>query len=787
MLNDVTISLDLNQLLGGDIDTRRTRVYVSTNVPNNTLIDTSTGEIRLGDEKVTVETDGTGSFTTWGVGADGNPTSWQTTVTVEYARVGARDRQIRTFGPFTIADADDGKMLAELEDQQAVPPNYQTTFTTSMETIRDEAEAARDAAVDISNIDTSDAVVEALVLNTGGAGPLTSAALSASYDRSGRIDARNFAADKSTITAEVLTAAVEAADGKQVLLVGDIDLGASGWNYTGTKAVNLVGTSGVTTITGLPGGVDGITGTVISITGTSGEPVNIRNIEVQAGGAATNNADARHRGIRIENRTGPVTVERARVRGCTNQSAVRIVGGSVVRVEGCDIADVFNTLPTKSSTGAIHITGVANKVLVTNNVVVAGADATAADIGIFLVGHQDFSFFVTEVIVSGNQVSGFGRHAIGATHEQPASSAFYSGELVITKNVVRDCAEQGIKVKLQKRVTITDNVIADCNTVPELAGELDGGINVQSASELVVTGNTIINDGTDGIRVDVKWPSAADGEDGTLGRANRVIANNTILDCAEYGIRVGTGSSDTAITGNTIVGSGSTGIYLYPGASATSEMEVRRISVTGNIVRNSGAVGISANSFDDVTITGNTITMSQTFGIFADNGTGLVIVGNTVLDSAQATTPSSAYGIRIGAVTEVLIVGNRSGNRQTTSQTHGISLSQAAVCANNYLDGNTSAPIQGSANVRGQFLNGAVFSKAAAYTQTYSTATRTHSTFTSTAVATTPSTSTTPFGYTTQDQADAIVTSLNALRQDVANAKQVLNSVIDDLQAYGLL
>lgn len=179
-LNDVTISLDLAQLLGGDIDTRRTRVYVSTNVPNNTLIDTSTGQIRLGDEKVTVETDGTGSFTTWGVGADGNPTSWQTTVTVEYARVGARDRQIRTFGPFTITDADDGKTLAELEDQQAVPPNYQTTFTASMETIRDEAEAARDAAVDISNIDTSDAVVEALVLNTGGAGPLTSAALSAS-------------------------------------------------------------------------------------------------------------------------------------------------------------------------------------------------------------------------------------------------------------------------------------------------------------------------------------------------------------------------------------------------------------------------------------------------------------------------------------------------------------------------------------------------------------------------------------------------------------------------------
>ena len=181
-LNNVTIHLDLNQLLGGDIDTRRTRVYVKTNVPNATLIDTSTGETRLGDEKVTLETDGTGSFTTWGVGADGNPTSWQTSVIVEYPRAGSRDRVTRTFGPYTITDADDGKNLAALEDQQAIPPNYQTAFTADMEAIRDEAEAARDAAVDISGISTSDDVVSTLIEGTGGAGPLTRSALSTSTE-----------------------------------------------------------------------------------------------------------------------------------------------------------------------------------------------------------------------------------------------------------------------------------------------------------------------------------------------------------------------------------------------------------------------------------------------------------------------------------------------------------------------------------------------------------------------------------------------------------------------------
>lgn len=55
------------------------------------------------------------------------------------------------------------------------------TAETNAETAQAAAEAARDDAVDISNISTSDAVVEALVKNTGGAGPLTSAALSATY------------------------------------------------------------------------------------------------------------------------------------------------------------------------------------------------------------------------------------------------------------------------------------------------------------------------------------------------------------------------------------------------------------------------------------------------------------------------------------------------------------------------------------------------------------------------------------------------------------------------------
>lgn len=104
-LYTATVWFDLHQILGGDFDPRRTKAYVTTNVENGTLIDESTGEIRMGDQTVTINSDGTGEFTTWSTidTTDGNPTSWQTSLHLDYARGGRRDRECRVFGPYTIS------------------------------------------------------------------------------------------------------------------------------------------------------------------------------------------------------------------------------------------------------------------------------------------------------------------------------------------------------------------------------------------------------------------------------------------------------------------------------------------------------------------------------------------------------------------------------------------------------------------------------------------------------------------------------------------------------------
>ncbi len=70
------------------------------------------------------------------------------------------------------------------------------------------------------------------------------------------------------------------------------------------------------------------------------------------------------------------------------------------------------------------------------------------------------------------------------------------------------------------------------------------------------------------------------------------------------------------------------------------------------------------------------------------------------------------------------------------------------------------------------------------YTQTYATAARTNPAMTATAVATTAA-ALAAYGYS-QAQADSIPVAINALTVDLLAVKQLVNGIVDDLQAKGL-
>ncbi len=94
--------------------------------------------------------------------------------------------------------------------------------------------------------------------------------------------------------------------------------------------------------------------------------------------------------------------------------------------------------------------------------------------------------------------------------------------------------------------------------------------------------------------------------------------------------------------------------------------------------------------------------------------------------------------------------------------------------------------VSGTMRVSGNigFYNTTPVARPAAYTQTYATATRTHSNIT----AATPSAyAAGANGYSTGAKASEVHAAVVAHQTDIANIKQVLNQVIDDLQAFGLL
>ena len=102
------------------------------------------------------------------------------------------------------------------------------------------------------------------------------------------------------------------------------------------------------------------------------------------------------------------------------------------------------------------------------------------------------------------------------------------------------------------------------------------------------------------------------------------------------------------------------------------------------------------------------------------------------------------------------------------------------------LDATTGTKIGTATTQKLGFYNSTPVVQPTAYTQTFATADKTHAARTAAAVVTTAATNVAPYGYS-QAQADAIVTAINAVQVDLADTAQLLNSLIDDLQALGLV
>lgn len=174
-----TVTGNVHKLLGATLPVRDVSVrWRSSNVAAGLpLIDKANNRFLLGAD--TVDVDENGDFTTGpqlidhATGStDVNPTGVQYYVDLVYNDPVTRKRTTLPLGPYSVtADGD----LSDLVNQQAELPDFRSDFM-------DQALAILAQQVDVSNIATTDDLVEALVKNTGGVGPKTSAALLTSID-----------------------------------------------------------------------------------------------------------------------------------------------------------------------------------------------------------------------------------------------------------------------------------------------------------------------------------------------------------------------------------------------------------------------------------------------------------------------------------------------------------------------------------------------------------------------------------------------------------------------------
>jgi len=168
--------------------------------------------------------------------------------------------------------------------------------------------------------------------------------------------------------------------------------------------------------------------------------------------------------------------------------------------------------------------------------------------------------------------------------------------------------------------------------------------------------------------------------------------------------------------------------------------------------------------------------------------------GTGVLEVHMPTNLADALSIKDSAG-DLIVFNTTTGTQRITltpaTTVTGVLTSNGGItmgdAKNIVVDTTTGTKIGTATTQKLGFYNATPIVKPTAFTQTYATAEKTLASLTASAVGTTGSTSTSPYGYTTAAQADSIFTQLNNLIADHADLAQVVNSIIDDLQSLGLV
>jgi hypothetical protein len=323
----------------------------------------------------------------------------------------------------------------------------------------------------------------------------------------------------------------------------------------------------------------------------------------------------------------------------------------------------------------VHFAGALQDIDVSHNTFVA--DATTPHTKAVLVANGT-SLNWRDFRATHNYCEGYTRGGIYTTDEDHEDALFDNGEVYVAGNMVRDCEQEGIKIKASGRVVVTGNIVVDCDQEPELAGNLQGAIHVNNRGIINVSDNIVIGATNNGIQA--IGLTGGDGSYSTgAGRSGFVISGNIIDDVTGgtakvAGIWVPLWTYELVCSSNVVLNA-DRGIWIDGTSAATDDDKPASITLSANEVRfgtaDSDGAGIQLTSVRLATLQGNRVRDMDGFGCSATGCDEVSIIGDQYLDNGQGGF--NTHGLRLSGCDGVRVIGVRAGNHDSTDQTHGIS------------------------------------------------------------------------------------------------------------------
>ncbi len=258
--------------------------------------------------------------------------------------------------------------------------------------------------------------------------------------------------------------------------------------------------------------------------------------------------------------------------------------------------------------------------------------------------------------------------------------------------------------------------------------------------------------------------------------SNNDINSQTVLSASLGGL----GNSNTFVTGD---------ILRYSGGSFDNLADV----ATGNALI-SGGIGV-VPSWGKINLSTHVSGILPILNGGTNNSSfasgGVIYFDGTKLTNGNLSWNNTDSYLTVGENMRIYSskITDTSGN-SLVDWSSNLTISKVSTGSISFFDSAADAnalELKNDGTSKIGFFTTTPFARPSAYTQTYSTASRTMENTTAATVSTTAATQSSPWIYTTQAQAHDIITQINNLRSDLDDAKKVANQICDHLQSYGLL